>query len=184
MNPSAAAFNDRIVALTPALRRIARATVGTLSEYDAEDLYQTIVLKMLERAAQDPAFAQKSDTELLTFAQWRARSKAGAGRIYTKYVEPEKFYHDDEGDEISFLELIPSNALDPEEAVIAAEGLTAIEDLIQSLDPANRKIIYLLYQGYNQVEIAAALNVTRSAVNQRKSAIGKYLSHALEETLL
>ena len=31
-----------------------RPTVGTNSEHTADDLYQTIVLKLLERAAEDP----------------------------------------------------------------------------------------------------------------------------------
>ncbi len=173
---SAAAFNDRLISFTPNIARIARATAGTLSEYDHEDIQQTIYLKLLERAASDPTFAARSDSELLTFAQWRGRHKASAGRTYTKYVEPEDFYQDDHGDEISNLEMIAAEGDDPEEACIRHEAIGDLEQIMAQLDPINRQIVWMLYRGYSQNEIAAALKLTKGAISQRKQKIASYLA--------
>lgn len=171
-------FHQRLDTLAPKISRISRSTAGTFSEYDPDDLCQHICLKLLERAAADPAFAARSDEELLTFAIWRARSKAEAGRTYTRYVDAEVFIEED-GDEISVLEMMPSGEINPEDAVIQSETLRQIDAIVQDLTPVNRQIVEMLYLGHSQVEIAAALGISKSAVTQRKTTIAHLLTEAL-----
>lgn len=175
----AAAFNNRLETLAPKLQHIARATVGTLSEHDADDLYQTIVLKLIERAQQDPTFAQRSDTELLVFAQWRARHKASLGRIYTKYVENETIHTDDDGSEISNFELLSSDEPSPEEATIENQEISALQEAINNLAPRQRQFAILLYKGYTQTEAAAEMGISKVTAHEMKVAISKRFSHLL-----
>lgn len=168
---TAAAFNDRLTSLTPRLTHIARDLVGSLSEHTAEDILQEIVLKLLERAHQDPTFASRSDKELLIFAQWRGRHLAEKGRIYTGYVQEEEYLSNANGVEISSFEFIAGDDPNPEQACIELEELEALERIAAALDPTNRRIVRMLYQGYSSVEIAAHLGVTKGAVSQRKAII-------------
>lgn len=166
---SAAAFHTRLEILTPTLRRIARASVGAASEHQADDLFQTIILKLLERAAADPSFAERPDQELITFAIWRARSKAEAGRIYTRYCPNEEYIPDDDGELTPELELIPDTTQNPETLVIAAETVRGVGAIIT--DPTDRVITSMLVQGYNGVEIGSALGVTKGTISQHRTKI-------------
>lgn len=163
-------FHLRIALLASRLTHIARDLVGSLSEHTAEDILQEIVLKLLERAHQDPTFASRSDKELLIFAQWRGRHLAEKGRIYTGYVQEEEYLSND-GVEISNFEFIAGDDPNPEHACIELEELEELERIAATLDPTNRRIVRMLYQGYSSVEIAAHLGVTKGAVSQRKAII-------------
>lgn len=173
---SAAAFNNRLETLEPKIRKAARAAVGTLSEYDADDLYQTAVLKLWERAQTDPTFVNRSDAELVTFATWRARHKATQGRIYTKYVDNEVlFSSEDDDNELSNFDLIPSSDKSPEDACIAAEELNSLQTAIKALPPRQREFAILLYQGYTQSEAAAKMGIHKVTAHEMKVAISKRL---------
>jgi len=170
---SAAAFNTRLTSLSPRFHRIARNAAGTLSEHTPEDVEQTIWVKLLER--QDE-MAGRPDIELLTFAKWRAQHVATGGRTYSKYVANETVYVDDDGDEIGSLELFADSSANPEDLVINTESLSEIEAAIEQMDPINRQITYMLYEGYTGQEIAAALKLSEGAISQRKSKIKNALA--------
>jgi len=173
---SAAAFTNRLTTLEPQSRKAARASVGSLSEHTADDLYQTAVLKLWERAETDPTFINRSDAELVTFATWRSRHAASLGRIYTKYVEGETILTDSQGDEISSLELIPSTDNTPEERCIAAEEFRSLQAAIQALPPRQREYAILIYQGYTPCEAYTKMGVSKVTAHEMKVAISKRLA--------
>lgn len=177
---SAAAFTNRLTSLEPKIRKAARSSVGSLSEHTADDLYQTAVLKLWERAETDPNFINRSDAELVTFATWRARHGASLGRIYTKYVEGETIITDSMGDEISSLELIPSTERTPEEQVIAAEEMRSLQAAIQALPPRQREYAILLYQGYAPCEAYTKMGVSKVTAHEMKVAISKRLAGSVQ----
>lgn len=187
MNTAVSPISDRIQSLFPKIQRDARSIAGTLSEYDADDLSQTAALKMLERNAIDPSFAGRPDAEIETFAIWRMRSKAGAGRTYTQYCEPETYITDDEDEEISDLEIVASDDMTPEEIYIECESISELNSDVRDLmtvaksvlSAQNYQICEMLYQGYSQDEIAVALGVSKSGISHRKETINKALRRAL-----
>jgi RNA polymerase sigma factor (sigma-70 family) len=175
---SAAAFNDRLIELEPKLRRIAAAICRTSgsAELDPDDYLQTIHLKLLERSAQDPTFASRSDAEILTFAQWRGRHKASLGRIYNKYIGEEEYLGGDDGDEISSFDLIAADSETPEEIFIEKQDLDVLQAAIQSLPPRQREFALLMYQGYSSKEASDQMGISKVTGHQMKVAVASRLS--------
>lgn len=180
MLSSTAVFQDRLLTLAPRLKIAARSAVGTGSEYDADDLYQTIMLKLLEQNAQDPTFSQQTDQHLINFANWRARNQAHKGRIYTRYVDAEPAAIDEDGDETSLFEmLVAADEPAVEDACISRLEVERIVKAVEDLDPADRQIVYMLSQGASGKEIAAALRISAPAVCQKKARIQRQLCEAV-----
>jgi len=178
---SAAAFNTRLSArietLSSKLHTVARSVEGTLSEYTADDLFQTICLKLTERCTIDPAFLDRPAAEWITFANWRARSKADSGRRYTRYIDSETLVTDDDGEEDSLFDSLPSpTCTNPEDSMIQMEVYGTLK---AHLSESNLKLVNMLYQGYSQQEIAAELGICESAVAQRKQTIARQLAQVL-----
>ena len=74
MNSLAAAFDNRITALTPKIAGQSRYIASFTPGLDPQDIQQTLYLKILEKAQLDPAFLDKPEAHLLTFTNWRGRS--------------------------------------------------------------------------------------------------------------
>ena len=169
----AAAFTTRISSIAPRLTRQARHLAACNPIHTADDMQQNMLLKLWEQASKNPQYLSQPDVHLFAFATWKGRSLATSGRTYSKYIEAESFVADEEGDEISAFEFISTD--DPESrdpAEIFAENET-FQQALALLNPTERKIVEMLYQGYSQVEIAAELGVHKSYITQLKSRIAQ-----------
>lgn len=170
----------RLPALAPNISRISRHARGTCSEHTAADIAQTIYLRLLERAAQDPTFASRPDSELLVFAQWRGRHMAESGRAYTRNVDAEVFILDEDGEEISAFERIPSASSSPEDCCLQAEQSQSLQAALQSLSPRDRQIVTRIYlQSEPQASVAADLGMTSAGVSIRKANALRHLRRML-----
>lgn len=177
---SAAAFNDRFASrlqtLTPTLRKIARTTVGTLSEYDQDDLIQAMNEGLVKQAKRNPSFLDQEDGFWLKKARWVAQSLAGSGRAYTRRVDAEIITHGDDGDELSNFDFMSSDSGDMEERI---GQIDALERIAALLTPDELILVKMLYQGYSQDEIAARIGVVKTTITMRKQRIAEKLAEMM-----
>lgn len=166
-------ISSRISDLTPALQGKARAFATP--EFTAEDVFQAIVVALIEKANEDPSFAEQGDGYIIRHAEWTARHLNRNARTYGKYVDEERITLDDNAEAVSDFELI-IDAGSVEEIADMNEKLGELKSSLKEMTPANRKIAYLLFIGYSKSEIADELKISRPAVSQRIQTIQKQLS--------
>lgn len=150
--------SERLEALTPRLRLIAASIARMSYSHTPDDLYQTMALSILERAAKDPAFIRQNDAYICCFAGWMAKHAAESDRARAR------FYQELE-EEMDFVYLGVQEP-GPETAYLTREAVQAIVDAARSRSPRQQQIVQMLYAGYRNSEIAAALGVSRPAVTQ------------------
>jgi RNA polymerase sigma factor (sigma-70 family) len=160
----------RLDALAPRLRRKASALQSGSPEHDADDLYQEMVLALLERAARSPAFADQADAYLLQYAEWTARHACEKSRTYTRIVGEDD---DPAGSRPTTFDLLPAHEPSPEAACIHTEQIEALARAVSELAPRDQVIVKMIYLGHQEVDIARHLNVSKSAVSHRKRAIAQ-----------
>lgn len=151
--------------LAPTLKRIS-ARYAT-NEYDADDIYQEIIEKILKTC-------KETDTTsyLCQLATWTARNLVNAERIYMRYVTT--VTDDDSGDEeiLDISEIfIDQNSVTPEDRLIeyetSKELAVLLSRVLDQLDDTNRSIVGMLMQGKTHQTIADTLNLTRTAISNR-----------------
>ncbi len=175
---AATSINERIEALQPRLK--ARANRIYSPCHDQEDIFQEMVVALLEKAAREPGFADQTDAYLLNYATWvGGKRNAEKAFTYNRYVLSEGAVQNDEGDETSTLEFIPASTPTPEEAAISDEDSRRFLEGIENLTAEQQKIVVMLYLDYNQTEISRRLGVTRQAICERKKTLAKDLRHNL-----
>jgi RNA polymerase sigma factor (sigma-70 family) len=87
--------------------------------------------------------------------------------------------YSDEDEDIDWIETLADTSNNPEEMFVENEEMTRLSQAILTLSPANQKIVSMLYQGYNQNEIAETLGIGKSAVSQRKAKIESQIAQWL-----
>lgn len=164
-------ISDRINTLLPKLQ-IAALKIGGASEY--EDVYQSMIVSLIDRADEAPEFAQQSDAYLMQFATWRGQN---LGVTYRKHIQEDCIFSNDEDDETtSLVEMSAITLTTPEDLLVEDETAVELLDLVASLTPENQKIVKMLYAGYSKTEIAASMGISKPAVSQRVATIGKQFS--------
>jgi RNA polymerase sigma factor (sigma-70 family) len=80
---------------------------------------------------------------------------------------------DDDGDEITEIELRSSDAWTPEDACIKSETDKELHAVLASLSLENQKVVKMPFTGYSKAEIADSLKISRAAVSQRLKTISR-----------
>jgi RNA polymerase sigma factor (sigma-70 family) len=184
---TATSINSRLESLEPKLILIAKrvAKLMPAGEQCWEDLYQTILKALLEREVKDPTFFQQTDAYINKYAMFSAKHAAKKARVYLNYVDEEGGEIDPEDSnedtnsrldlEASREKLIQSIAR-VEIEVMHTELADAIVEGSKELSGDNLRVLYLLYLGYKQVEIAEVMGVSKPAISQRVKTIASTLS--------
>ncbi len=141
---------------------------------EADDIYGEM-LEAIVRLSSD----EDSNSRILTRARWIALSHVKAQRIYTKHVGPQSdaevsFIENDEEE----VECLFADETTPEQEAEDLEKVAALEIAIATLDTTDQRIVRLLKDGFQPVDIARKLDVSRSAISQRMTRIARQLAAA------
>jgi RNA polymerase sigma factor (sigma-70 family) len=168
--PATNLLEDRIVKLTPHLKRIAYQHAS--DPMQADDIFQHMVECILTQAK-----PTDSDSRILTLGTWRARNFREGENTYMLYVSDEGALasEPDEGDDSQDPFETYRSSSDKvhgiEDRVIENEVASELQRLIASLPAENQRLIYLLKAGNSPADIARKLGVSRSAISQKLSTI-------------
>jgi RNA polymerase sigma factor (sigma-70 family) len=168
-------ITERIEKLTSRLQFKAAAIANQVNTGTTpEDVFQHMVLALIERAKQAPEFAEQTDAYLMQYATWKAQNKVQANRTYTRYVGDDGvIVAEDDGDEITEIELRSADTWTPEDAFIKSETDKELLAVLSSLSVDNQKVVKMLFTGYSKAEIADSLKISRAAVSQRLKTISR-----------
>lgn len=172
-------MKERTAELFPRILATARIVhnnqpVQGLVEYD--DIVQEMALRILERAEQIPDLNEQTNAYLMIDACRNAGYRMCNKEItYLKYVDAETVADSDDESEISIFEIIPSKSTDPEDALIQKEIADELRSRISTMSPECQQFIALAVQGYTDAEIARKLEVSKSAICQRRKTVSKHL---------
>lgn len=177
---------DRI---DPTLRRLAYKF--QTEELDPEDVYQNMVLAIIEKAKKNPSFIAVrdgySETErdhyIINFAAWIAKNHIQKSRVYRKYVSSIEASEAKTESDDAILDFVvdETEAKRPEKAIEHKESLDSIMQAIKALDEPNQMIVLMAFSGHTNKEIAAALHISAPAVSQRRNMIRQQVSSLMNQ---
>lgn len=136
---------------------------------EAEDIYQDMVVGLLEQAHKDPSFPKQTKSYICAKAGFLAMHAVRAKNIYRRYVESVSA-KPQEADQVH-IDSFTSQSINPEKAVEQAEEAFRILDAIKRLSARDQAIVKMAYVGLSNAEIANKLGVSRAAITQRRAAI-------------
>lgn len=150
-------------------------------EVEPDDLYQTMVTGLLEKANNDPAFPQQSQSYICQSAAFKALHEIRANRIYRNYcqsVTSKPNTGNDDGQAV-YIDSFASPTLDPERAIEQAEEAFLILDTLRQLTGQQQTIVKMVYLGLRNHEIAARLHVSRSYISRTRKQIARTVKAVL-----
>ncbi len=139
---------------------------------EAEDAAQEVFIKMMTKIhTYDPS---------RPFAPWLFRVATNHCRDRLRQRKP--VFSLEEGGEDGAWEWMPGQAVNPEEAVEAAEEAETVRHLLEVLSPLDKALVTLFYwQGLSYAEMAEATGLTVSAVKSRlfraRREMARHLRH-------
>lgn len=142
-----------------------------------DDIFSQACLYIVGRGFENekPAFILKQ-------VAWQAYAYCDSEKAYNRRVDTIKANSvvDRAGDDIyDYTEVLADNSTSVEDQIAEREQAEAIAEAVEALDPKAQQMIRLLRQGHSFAEIAAKLDVSRSAVSQKMDTIRKYLALAV-----
>ena len=167
---------ERIEGLAPRLQKKAAYLQHMSPSQTSDDLYQEMVMALLDRMSKEPSFVNQKDGYLLQYADWVARKNGQADRTYRSYVDAMPVMIGDDGETTAILEFIASDTPTPEQMQVFAEDADALMSIVRDLSPENQTLVKMLYYGHEQVEIAKVLGITKGAVSQRKKTVARAIA--------
>jgi RNA polymerase sigma factor (sigma-70 family) len=171
-------LHARLASLEARLRR--RSWFLNAPSQTHDDLYQIMVLALLEKNLSDPNFINQNDTYWLKYATWQAKHACNADYTYLKYVDEDGANIDAESEELVLeTELATDRKPTPEQLVASREFWMAITATAKMLSQQNRQVIHMVVLGYSKQEIADALHITRQTVNDHTKTIANALRKAI-----
>lgn len=174
MNTPAVAY-DVIAAVSPKLQKMAAAY--SQSTYESQDdLYQSMVVHLLERQVADPTFFEQKESYIIDAGRkavcWAALRKGQTRDKYFADVPADASELDDD-----YFDTFVSDEPNPEIACENLEEAIRLAGIIrESLSNRERQVLSLVVAGTKTGEIAEKLGVSAAAVSVYKSRIvGKIL---------
>jgi RNA polymerase sigma factor (sigma-70 family) len=145
---------------------------STSTVFDAEDLFQQMIVTLLERDAADPNFSKQNDSYILDAGRKAVCLPAlKRARIEVKYTLAEPVTEDGE----YFFDTIAGPGVNPEAAVIRLEEVKALAKATRSLTKRETEVIGLIASGVPSKTIAADFGINKAAVSiHRSNAIRKF----------
>lgn len=161
-------FYNRIESLTPRLQKLAE--VYSQNTYQtADDLYQSMIVVLIERQAADPTFAEQSNSYIVDAGRKAiclpAMRRAG---VESKHTFEEPVVFDGDADD-NFFETVAGPGINPEMAVINLEQALSLAEKIRSLSDREREVLTLTVKGVPAKTIAAGFGISPSAVTIYKN---------------
>ncbi len=173
---------SKIEDLTPRLKRKAQYVSNKSSQMDADDAFQEMVVSILEHAESDPDFIKQTDAYIINQAAWDTGHVARSYRTYSRYNLPDLEIGRDQDDCPQTIIDITPDSFDLEADVLEMIEMESLAVAIRHLTPENSTLVTLLYKGYNNLEIAAEMGISPSAVSQRKGTIRRQLASFMTST--
>lgn len=170
----------RIEILSPRFTKMAEYYAkGTYQT--AEDLYQSMIVHLLERQAADHNFCRQKDSYILDAGRkkvcWPALRRAAVENKYTT-GEPEIKLDDENND--NFFDTFASPEVEPETACENLEQALALAEVIREhLSGREREVLSLVVKGVSTSEIASAFGISSSAVSVYKRRVAAKLRTAV-----
>lgn len=169
-------IEQRILELAPRIRAMARIYANSTLETE-DDLFQDVVLHLLERQAKDPEFSAQNDSYILDAGRKRiCWPKMRRKRVHDKYITGEPKAEDDNLD--GWLDSVSGNEINPEEAVVNLEGAAAIAENLRKLSRREREVLSLVVSGVRTGEIAVRFGCSPAAISVYKRRAANKISAA------
>lgn len=174
-------FAARLEALTPTLRRYARAVVEKAPDLEPDDLAQDMALALLEQQATHPT--QEVNDAYLKRCAWFARSASLQKTFtYRRHAVPLETETPD-GDEIP---LLAEDQPALEDLAIEAERLAALRQIfptlqvvLRRLSPPRQQIVTLIMLDMVGLgDLPRATGLSASAISHHKKSIRQCLEKA------
>lgn len=168
-------IESKINDLLPRIRCIAFYLSNSSPCVDGDDLAQAgVEAVVIFLQGSNDQFS--SDAYLLRHAKFKMLNLLRHDWVFLKYVDAEEaiFSTDSDSDNDFALwgDWLPGHDPNPEDVVVSRE---TARELVGSLNRTSLEVLKLLAAGFGESEAAEYLNITRSAVSQRKHTIAKYL---------
>lgn len=146
-------------------------------DYEPDDIVQNICVDILELHLRDHSFLDQNDSYVTMFSKWMTLNRNSKQRTYRKHVSRlEDEYARENLDDSGWEDVIAGQDLNPEEMMCQEESLSEFLQDVFRLSPDNRKILTLIFLGYQTREIAEMIGVSSPAISQRKNVIANALS--------
>ena len=173
--------DEVLSAITPTLNAVARKFAS--DEIPQEEVFQNMILGILEKADRSPEFLEvkagyteeQRNRYVVNYAAWIARAGICKQNVYHRYVgnlgdilvNPDP----DDNDDDDPTENISGDSINPEAALVQNEKAARIMDALKDLGPENQTIVMMTFRGYSNKEVAATLKISPAAVSQRRKQI-------------
>ena len=171
---------ERILKLTPTIRKIGYKLALTSPEHTSDDLFQVAMVGLIEKAENDTTFLEQKDGYILGKARLIMLQFCRSAQDYIKYVDsPTPDPNPSNSNDV--MDGIVTPSCDLETQYIEAEKFRELAQITLSLSPDKQKIVSLIYQGYKLKDIANDTGVSYSCVKNRKSRLFSELRDRIKE---
>jgi RNA polymerase sigma factor (sigma-70 family) len=168
-----------IARITPQLKRSAAFRffqTWSVTPDSADDFYQEAVTALLSTYA-EPDETLKGDGLFVHVGNRRMQDHTRRERTYARYVTAMPVVVDEDGEEADYHEFMPSDTLNPEEALIESETRAElagqIAEVAARLTPVQLAVLRYMASDLKDSEIAKLLGVTRPRISQLKQVLRK-----------
>ncbi len=178
--------NAQFLQLWPALQAKASYLASQYGHPYSDEIANDMALTVLEKADQDPEFLSQTPAYIAQFAAWRWQDQQTHERYDTRnasldepvaHLRPETLVLDLN---LTLSDTIPDPAPTPPIQAETADRTGALRRALQSLNPAQRQALALVYsQGQGHAEAAQALGRPIGTVSWQLSQAKKQLKSAL-----
>jgi RNA polymerase sigma factor (sigma-70 family) len=164
-------FMEILERIDPKLKFYARHLSWTSKTEEADDLYQQMLLKLLERSRIDPEFLNQNSSYILCYATWMAKN-------FIKHEKSLYYRKITEDDSLEFVD--PEFQLHlnhPRKPETEAEN-QEIHDLAGSMPYSYRNLFKQIVAGFQWQEIAQKMRITRDSFFWKRERMIKTLHYA------
>ena len=180
-------LGTKLEAIDAKMWQIAKKCANQDPEATVEDMYQYLLLALIERQKSDPEFFEQTESYVVKYAYFMGTNLARKSRIYLRIVDdagnvidPDSNDEDEDTQvELENREKLLQKINLVEQDVLRIELVEAIAEAMETLSDDNRKVVEMLYLGYRKSEIAEELNISKPAVTYRIETIAKTLRKSI-----
>ena len=161
--------------LLPKFESLAYQFSGSTLE-SPEDLQQEMILSCLEKANKDPEFFNQTESYIVHQGRMRAWYFLRERDEFERY----QYYVTENEDGESELDLVVSDELNPEVALIHKQELESVVKTVEGLSGQEKTVVMLAVAGVTTGEIAKRLGVSTAAVCSYKTRAANKVRFAVE----
>ena len=173
LQDTTALVEETLERIEPRLRHLARRQIAKapeLVELSADDLYQQMCLKIIEKVSIDDNFLLQKDAYLCQYALWKTMSYIK--RIRYSYADWHVEVEIEDSDEVFYCN--GRAGPEPSKAVEVRE----VYDLLNNCPEDFQKLWQLLLEGYSYKEVSERTGLSPYSVGSRKKKLLRVLREA------